>query len=146
MTNFGVKGAKRSVKMWTTNFYRSFCKNILLYMSSRPPKFRLLHTNVVLWIHWCVANCIVYLDKLSHSIIYLVKKVGDLEPQQDWLLYWELRKTNFMDWHLREHQIHMEIFILHSFLLHIFYALIDVLFIQLLAIKVLKKLNRLWSQ
>ena len=33
MTNLGVKGAKRSVKMWTTNFYKSFSKNILLSIS-----------------------------------------------------------------------------------------------------------------
>ena len=40
LTNFGVKGAKRSIKMCTTNFYKSFSKNILLYMSSRLSKIR----------------------------------------------------------------------------------------------------------
>ena len=47
MTNLGAKGAKRSVKMWTTNFYRSFWKNILLYMSSRLSKIRSEHTYVM---------------------------------------------------------------------------------------------------
>ena len=35
VTNLDTKGAKRSVKIWTTNFYKSFSKNTLLYMSSR---------------------------------------------------------------------------------------------------------------
>ena len=30
--------------MWTTNFYRSFSKNMLLYMSSRLSKIRSVHT------------------------------------------------------------------------------------------------------
>ena len=30
--NLDAKGAKRSVKMWNTNLYKSFFKNILLYM------------------------------------------------------------------------------------------------------------------
>ena len=47
LTNFGVKGAKRSVKVWTTNFYRSLSKNILLYMSSWPLKIRSVHTYVM---------------------------------------------------------------------------------------------------
>ena len=33
LTNLDAKGAKRSVKMWATNFYKSYFKNILLYMS-----------------------------------------------------------------------------------------------------------------
>ena len=44
---FSVKGAKRSVKMWTTNFYKSFSQNILMYMSSRLSKIRSLHTYVI---------------------------------------------------------------------------------------------------
>ena len=39
-----AKGAKRSVKMLTTNFYKSFSKNILLYMSIRLSKIRTVHT------------------------------------------------------------------------------------------------------
>ena len=31
LTNLDAKDAKRSVKMWTTNFYKSFPKNMLLY-------------------------------------------------------------------------------------------------------------------
>ena len=45
---FGCKkGAKRSVKMSTTNFYKSFFKNILLYMNDRLSKIRSLHTYVM---------------------------------------------------------------------------------------------------
>ena len=47
LTNLDAKGAKRSVKMWTTNFYKSFSKNILLYMSSRLSKIRSVHTYYV---------------------------------------------------------------------------------------------------
>ena len=45
--NFGVKGAKRSVQMWTTNFYKIFFKNILLYMNGRLSKIRSLHTYAI---------------------------------------------------------------------------------------------------
>ena len=31
MTNLDAKGDKRSVKMWTASFYKSFFKNMLLY-------------------------------------------------------------------------------------------------------------------
>ena len=34
-------------------------------MNSRPPKIHSLHTYVVLWIHWCVANCI------EHCVMFL---------------------------------------------------------------------------
>ena len=44
LTNLTVKGAKRCVKMWTTNFYKIFFKNILLYMIGRLSKIRSLHT------------------------------------------------------------------------------------------------------
>ena len=47
LTNFGVKCAQRSVKMWTTSFYWSFSKNILFYMSSRLSKIRSVHTYVM---------------------------------------------------------------------------------------------------
>ena len=40
LTNLDAKGAKRSVKTWTTNFYKSFPKNIWLYISSRLSKIR----------------------------------------------------------------------------------------------------------
>ena len=45
--NFGIKGALRSVKMWTTNFYKSFFKKFLLYMSSRLSTIRSVHTYVM---------------------------------------------------------------------------------------------------
>ena len=34
LTNLDAKGAKRSIKIWTTNFYKSFFKNMLLYKIS----------------------------------------------------------------------------------------------------------------
>ena len=44
LTNLVVEGAKRSLKMWNTNFYESFSKSILLYMSSRLSKICSVHT------------------------------------------------------------------------------------------------------
>ena len=44
LTNLDVKGVKRSVKMWGTNFYKSFFKNILLFMNGRLSKIRSVHT------------------------------------------------------------------------------------------------------
>ena len=44
LTNLDVKGAKRSVKMQTTKFYKSFFKNILLHMNGRLSKIRSVHT------------------------------------------------------------------------------------------------------
>ena len=39
LTNLGAKGAKRTVKMKTTNICKSFFKNILLYTNGRMSKF-----------------------------------------------------------------------------------------------------------
>ena len=47
LTNLDAKGAKRSVKMWTANFYQNFFKNTLLYMNGRPSKLRSVHTYVM---------------------------------------------------------------------------------------------------
>ena len=41
-----AKGAKRSVKMWTTNFYKSFFKKFLLYINGRLSKINLFSTYV----------------------------------------------------------------------------------------------------
>ena len=43
----GAKGAKRSVTIWTTNFYESFSKSILLYMNGQLSKIRLVHTYII---------------------------------------------------------------------------------------------------
>ena len=59
-TNFGVEGAKRSTKMGTTNFYKSFSKNILLCMSSRLSKMRSVHTYVMPWTFYFGLICIHY--------------------------------------------------------------------------------------
>ena len=47
LTNLDAKGANRSVKLWTTNFYDSFFKNILLYMSGRLSKITSVHMYVM---------------------------------------------------------------------------------------------------
>ena len=41
LINLNVKGTKRSIKMWFTKFYKSFFKNILLYMVGRQSYPRL---------------------------------------------------------------------------------------------------------
>ena len=47
LTNVDAKGAKRSVKMWTANFYKNVFKNILLYMNGRLSKTHSVHTYVI---------------------------------------------------------------------------------------------------
>ena len=50
LTNLDAKCSKRSVKMWTTNSYMSFFKNILLYMNGgRLSKIRSVHTYVTVY-------------------------------------------------------------------------------------------------
>ena len=44
LTNLNVKGAKRSVKMRATNFYKSCFRNILCFMNGRRSNIRLVHT------------------------------------------------------------------------------------------------------
>ena len=51
LTNLGLKGTKWSVKMWTTNFYKNFSKNILLYMSNQLSKIRSVHTDGLFWLN-----------------------------------------------------------------------------------------------
>ena len=46
LTNLGTKGAKRSVNLLATNFYKSFFKNILLHMNNRLSKTCSVHTYV----------------------------------------------------------------------------------------------------
>ena len=59
----GTKGAKRSVKMWTTNFCKSFFMNILLYMNGRLSKIRSVHTYLMTrtvyfdWIYTWTVGC-----------------------------------------------------------------------------------------
>ena len=55
-------------------------------MNRRPSKIRSLHTYGVLWIHWCVANCIMRRDQWKSAFIirgstnvvarYMVRKPG----------------------------------------------------------------------
>ena len=46
-----------SINVRAINFGKASPKNISFHMNSRPPKICSLNTYVVLWIHWCVANC-----------------------------------------------------------------------------------------
>ena len=48
LTNLEAKGAKRSVKMWSTNFCLSFFKIIMLYTNFGLTKNRSIHTNISL--------------------------------------------------------------------------------------------------
>ena len=50
LTNFDAKGAKRSVKMWTTNLYKIFFQKycVLVYMNARLSKICSVHKYVIL--------------------------------------------------------------------------------------------------
>ena len=78
MTNYSVKGAKRSVKMWTTNFYKSFYKSILLYMSSWLSKIRSVHTYDMLRTVYFGWICNRYSRRLTQVIIenFIYSTVG----------------------------------------------------------------------
>ena len=54
------KVPKKSVKMWTTIFYKTFFKNILLYMNGRLSKTRAVHTYVMprtVYFDWICMKC-----------------------------------------------------------------------------------------
>ena len=56
-----VPTPNRSVKMYTTNFYKSFSKNILLYMSSWVSKTSSVHTYVMIrtvYFGWICRYCL----------------------------------------------------------------------------------------
>ena len=65
LTNLNVKGAKRSVKMRGTNFYRSFFKNMMFFMNGRRKKNRSVHTYGVSWIPFIATFC-RYLTSLCY--------------------------------------------------------------------------------
>ena len=46
-TNLDAKGVKRSAKILATNFYKSFWKNIFLYINGGLSKIRSVHTYVL---------------------------------------------------------------------------------------------------
>ena len=60
LSNLGEKSGERSVKIWTTNFYNSFSKNILLHMNGQLSKICSVHTYVIPrtvyfgWIFMCM--------------------------------------------------------------------------------------------
>ena len=71
LTDLGAKGAKRSVKMLTTNFYKSFFKNILLYMNGWLSKIRSVHTYVIprtVYFGWiCIRTQKLFFNLLNQS-------------------------------------------------------------------------------
>ena len=56
LTNFESNDTKRSMNISATNLSKMFFKNIFSNVSRRSSKIRSLHSYVVLWIHWRVAN------------------------------------------------------------------------------------------
>jgi len=79
LTNMDAKGAKRSVKMWTKNFYKSFSKNMLLHMSSRLSKIRSVHTYVIprtVYFGWiCSSIFRICSERNSMAIYHIIYEV-----------------------------------------------------------------------
>ena len=72
LTNLKAKGAKRSVKMWTINFYKIFFKNIFLYMNSQLSKIRSVHTYFMtrtVYFDWI---CIQYSHCITDNTLFML--------------------------------------------------------------------------
>ena len=66
LTNLDAKGTKRSVKVWATNFYKSFFKNILLYMNVGCQKFvQYIQSGPLNWRHFFI----IYFRNSLHKAI-----------------------------------------------------------------------------
>ena len=74
-----AKGAKRSIKKWTTNFSKRVFKNILLYMNGQPSKIGSVHfIPRTIYFDWiCMYMCseiffqsLVVLDRTSYQKIF----------------------------------------------------------------------------
>ena len=82
LTNFEAKGAKRRVKMWNTNFYKNFSKNILLYMNSRLSKIRSVHTYVMTRTVYFGWICIYfYLEKNVCGVSATIRRTNSITNQ-----------------------------------------------------------------
>ena len=65
-----VKGAKRSMKMWTINFYQSFSINILLYMNGRLSKIRSVHKYIMhrmFYFEWYCTLILIVINSIWSS-------------------------------------------------------------------------------
>ena len=114
-----AKGAKRSVNMWTTNFYTSLFKNILFYMSIWLLKIRSVHTYVMtrtvyfdliciylscnLWGHFFThsreikkKSHIIWAEKVSLKLFYSFYTVGNsIIHSASWKVAWFRHVTVF---------------------------------------------------
>ena len=99
LTDLDAKGAKRSVKMWATNFYKSLFKNILLYMNCRLSKIRSVHTYEVRYIHvFAGQTSTTPIDLFSKNdfrifVYTILKKCPFLPGQKIWRTFLETRNT-----------------------------------------------------
>ena len=75
-TNLDAKGAKRSVKMWHSNFYKNFVKIILLYMNSGLSNIRSLHTYVMHRIFYFERYCILSNNVFDRNMIFIKAKIS----------------------------------------------------------------------
>ena len=72
--------------MWTTNFYKSFSKNILLYMSRRLSKISSVHTYVMprtVYFGWiCMlgsltfVSCHSFIANVSQKVVFLIERTS----------------------------------------------------------------------
>ena len=60
LINFESKCTKSSVNVWATTISKVCFKTILLNGCRRASNICSSHMYGVLWIHWCVANCMYY--------------------------------------------------------------------------------------
>ena len=92
MTNLDAKGAKRSVKMFSTIFYISFFK----YMNGRLSKIRLVHTYVIprtVYFDWI---CIQILTtSFVQNSLYLVTRCPNVDHCIEWRLAWSIGHVEF---------------------------------------------------
>ena len=73
LTKLDAKCAKRSVKMWTTDFYQNFFKNSLLYMTGQLSKNCSGHTYVMHRMFYFELYCMIQrflLDWLLTSFLF----------------------------------------------------------------------------
>ena len=100
MTDFGAKGTKRSVKLWTTNFYIWFFKNIFFYLQCRLSKICSVHTYVTVYtgrlilvesvhkqpkIAHYIRCCQCHLQKFARGSGFSDLQVGDLKISSSYL-------------------------------------------------------------
>ena len=69
-----AKGAKKSLKVWATNFYKSFSIAILLYMNGGLSKIISIHMYEVSYIHVFARHCIsVIFQAIHYPIMFYIR-------------------------------------------------------------------------